>query len=120
MDLELADKVVFVAGASRGIGYGIAEGFLEEGARVAITGRTAASLADAEDIAVRIVSVFYTVSGRHYLPGNLLNRNYIHILFDSCWVHCLSNWVRLGSFWVRFLAKSSFLTQNRGKIGFVL
>ena len=39
MDLRLTDKVVFVAGASRGIGYGIARGFLREGGRVAITGR---------------------------------------------------------------------------------
>src|SRR6056297_3068270 len=42
--LKLKDKVVFVAGASRGIGFGIAEAFLEEGARVAITGRSAESL----------------------------------------------------------------------------
>jgi 3-oxoacyl-[acyl-carrier protein] reductase len=48
MDLQLTDKVVFVAGASRGIGFGIAEGFLEEGARVAITGRSSASLDEAK------------------------------------------------------------------------
>jgi 3-oxoacyl-[acyl-carrier protein] reductase len=39
MDLALNDKVVFVAGASRGIGKGIAGVFLDEGARVIITGR---------------------------------------------------------------------------------
>src|SRR4051794_36670126 len=44
MDLELKDKVVFVAGASRGIGKAIAAVFLNEGARVAITGRDTSSL----------------------------------------------------------------------------
>jgi 3-oxoacyl-[acyl-carrier protein] reductase len=48
MDLELRNKVVFVAGASRGIGFGIARAFLAEGARVAITGRNAAVLESAE------------------------------------------------------------------------
>ncbi|MEZ5557920.1 MAG: SDR family oxidoreductase [Pseudomonadales bacterium] len=47
MDLQLTDKVVFIAGASRGIGYGIAEAFLSEGARVAITGRDADALSAA-------------------------------------------------------------------------
>ena len=44
MDLALNDKVVFVAGASRGIGKGIASVFLDEGARVIITGRDAHAL----------------------------------------------------------------------------
>jgi 3-oxoacyl-[acyl-carrier protein] reductase len=39
MDLQLKDKVVFVAGGSRGIGLGIVESCLAEGARVAITAR---------------------------------------------------------------------------------
>src|SRR5580765_6369831 len=47
MDLGLKDKVVFVAGASRGIGKGIASVFLDEGARVAITGRNTISLSAA-------------------------------------------------------------------------
>jgi 3-oxoacyl-[acyl-carrier protein] reductase len=47
MDLGLKDKVVFVAGASRGIGKGIAAVFLEEGARVTITGRDAGALSAA-------------------------------------------------------------------------
>ncbi len=44
MDLGLADKVIFVAGASRGIGLGIVEACLAEGAKVAITARGAPEL----------------------------------------------------------------------------
>ena len=39
MDFQLKDKVVFVAGGSRGIGLGIVEACLKEGAKVAITAR---------------------------------------------------------------------------------
>src|SRR6201999_2616690 len=39
MDLQLKGKVVFVAGGSRGIGLGIVETLLKEGARVAMTAR---------------------------------------------------------------------------------
>jgi len=41
---EFAGKVVIVTGAGRGIGRGIARAFAEEGATVAVCGRTAASL----------------------------------------------------------------------------
>jgi 3-oxoacyl-[acyl-carrier protein] reductase len=44
LDLKLKDAVVFVAGSSRGIGRAIAAALLNEGARVVITGRDAASL----------------------------------------------------------------------------
>ena len=39
MDLQLKDKVVFVAGGSRGIGLAIVEACLKEGAKVAMTAR---------------------------------------------------------------------------------
>jgi 3-oxoacyl-[acyl-carrier protein] reductase len=39
MDLQLKGKVIFVAGGSRGIGLGIVETCLKEGARLAITAR---------------------------------------------------------------------------------
>lgn len=48
MDLQLQGKSVLVSGSSRGIGRAIAVAFLEEGAKVTLTGRTASSLADAE------------------------------------------------------------------------
>ena len=44
MDLQLEDRVVFVAGASRGIGLGIVEALLAEGAKVAMTARGAEAL----------------------------------------------------------------------------
>jgi 3-oxoacyl-[acyl-carrier protein] reductase len=44
MDLGLKDKVIFLAGGSRGIGLGIAEACLKEGAKLALTARGEASL----------------------------------------------------------------------------
>ena len=44
MDLQLKDKVIFVAGASRGIGLGIVEACLAEGAKLAMTARGAEAL----------------------------------------------------------------------------
>lgn len=44
MDLQLNNRVVLVAGASRGIGLAIAEALLAEGAKVALTARGAAAL----------------------------------------------------------------------------
>ena len=44
MELQLTDRVVFVAGSSRGIGKAIAAELLAEGAKVVLTGRDQASL----------------------------------------------------------------------------
>lgn len=44
MDLGLADRVVWIAAGSRGIGYACAERYVQEGARVALCGRTEADL----------------------------------------------------------------------------
>lgn len=46
---SVAGQVVLVSGGSRGIGLAIARGFAERGARVIITGREEASLAQAAD-----------------------------------------------------------------------
>jgi len=54
MDLGLKGKTIFVAGASRGIGLGIVESCLAEGAKVAITARGAEALEETrQDLAAR-------------------------------------------------------------------
>tara|TARA_R110000824_G_scaffold118960_16_gene272442 strand:- start:29853 stop:30641 length:789 start_codon:yes stop_codon:yes gene_type:complete len=53
MDLQLQDKVIFIAGASRGIGLGMAQGFAREGAKVALTGRGEASLDAARALLIK-------------------------------------------------------------------
>ena len=47
MDLQLANKVAVVTGASKGIGLAIARGFAREGAHVVVTARTRAAVEDA-------------------------------------------------------------------------
>ena len=49
MDLQLAGRRVLVTGSTSGIGYAIAHGLAAEGAEVAITGRTDASVQEALD-----------------------------------------------------------------------
>jgi 3-oxoacyl-[acyl-carrier protein] reductase len=48
MDLGLTGKIIFAAGSSRGIGKAIAATLLDEGARVCISGRDVAALAEAQ------------------------------------------------------------------------
>lgn len=49
MDLYLNDKVVLITGASRGIGLATAKAFAAESCRLMLSGRSAATLTDAED-----------------------------------------------------------------------
>jgi 3-oxoacyl-[acyl-carrier protein] reductase len=54
MDLQLVDRVAFVAGSSKGIGRAIALALLREGCRVCITGRDDKNLnATSEDLRAR-------------------------------------------------------------------
>ena len=49
MDLQLKNKVVFISGSTAGIGFAIAQRFLQEGAQVIINGRTKESVDKAVD-----------------------------------------------------------------------
>src|SRR5581483_952325 len=44
MDLHLTDKVAVISGSSKGLGFAAARALLDEGARVAISGRTKTAL----------------------------------------------------------------------------
>src|SRR6202035_1637239 len=48
MRLHLKDKVFLITGSSRGIGLATAKAFAAEGCRIVLSGRSAASLAEAE------------------------------------------------------------------------
>ena len=74
MDFGLKDKVVFVAGSSRGIGRAIASAVLAEGARVVLTGRDAESLAQAhEEMAAECGdgTRIFAISGNFSIPETI-------------------------------------------------
>ena len=50
MNLDLEDKVFLIGGSSQGIGFSIARCFLDEGAKVVITGRDSKALGEAQSI----------------------------------------------------------------------
>jgi 3-oxoacyl-[acyl-carrier protein] reductase len=56
MDLGLAGRRAFVGGASRGLGYAVAEALVREGADVAIAARDAAALDAARDALAKVGS----------------------------------------------------------------
>ena len=49
MDLQLSNKSVFISGSTSGIGFAMAQGFLQEGAKVIINGRSEHKLQEAID-----------------------------------------------------------------------
>jgi 3-oxoacyl-[acyl-carrier protein] reductase len=79
MDLHLTDKVAFVAGSSRGIGRGIAEALLSEGARVVITGRDRLAL----DAAFSNLSSRFTAGRIMAISGDFSNEATISAGFKA-------------------------------------
>jgi len=67
MDLQLENKVIFIAGASQGIGFATAKRFLEENAKVVITGRNEAALEKAEKELLMIGTRAYVLA----IPGDM-------------------------------------------------
>ena len=76
MDLQLKDKIVFIAGSSQGLGFAIAQLLLEENAKVIINGRSEEKLnnAYAELSKISSKSVFK-------FQGDVVNKDFPEKLF---------------------------------------
>ncbi len=79
MDLGLHNRVAFIAGSSRGIGLSIARAFLQEDAKVAITGRNGDSLQDA----CNLLSAECKTGNLLSLQGDMADPTDIHRAFDE-------------------------------------
>ena len=74
MDLELQNKVAFIAGSSRGIGRAVARRFALEGARVVLSGRNGEDLVCAGQAILQESPKAEIMS----LPGDLTKQEAIH------------------------------------------
>jgi len=74
VDLELQNKIVFVAGSSRGIGRAVARRFAMEGARVVLSGRDSEDLTRAE----REIAQESPRAQIMCCPGDLTKQEVIH------------------------------------------
>jgi 3-oxoacyl-[acyl-carrier protein] reductase len=78
MDLQLTDRVAFVAGSSKGIGRAIATGLLREGCRVCLSGRDGDALEDTcsnlrAEFGDRVLGV----------PGDMTKRSMIDVALNA-------------------------------------
>lgn len=86
MDLSLTDRIVLIAGSSRGIGLAIARKFLQEGAKVTVTGRDEASVKASSDALGREFGKDRILS----FAGNLTEKKNIESLVNEVkdrWTH---------------------------------
>lgn len=79
MDLQLQNRVAFIAGSSRGIGLAIAKALLAEGARVVLTGRDEASLQRAAEQ----LSISSTSDQALSIAGDFTDTATIHAAFEQ-------------------------------------
>ena len=135
---SLAGKVAVITGGSRGIGRGIAEAFLEEGASVVINGRSpekgAATLRDwgapdrarfvAGDVKKRtdveaVVDEAMTAFGRIDIlvnnAGGSTGFAPIHELAEEAWQEA-NHWILNSCFWATRRAIPDMLSRNWGRI----
>ena len=74
MDLGLADRVYLVTGGARGLGRATADVLVAEGARVVLSGRTEATLADAAEALGDHATYVVGDNADPALPGRLISR----------------------------------------------
>ncbi len=135
---SLAGKVAVITGGSRGIGRGIAEAFLNEGANVVINGRSpekgSATLAElnvgerahfvAGDVKVREdVERIIDEALRRYGRVDILVNNAggsggfapIHEMSEDAWQEA-NQWILNSCFWATRRALPDMLTRNWGRV----
>ena len=120
MDFGLKDKVVFVAGSSRGIGRAIASAVLAEGARVVLTGRDAESLAQAhEEMAAECGdgTRIFAISGNFSIPETIEDAFNLTVGHFGAMDHLVANlgtgsgkpgWQQDESEWIRLFEANFF------------
>lgn len=87
MNLELKDKVILVTGSGQGLGKGIVEGFLKEGAKVVVTDMN-------EERLNKTIEIFLDVYGNENISGFCGNLTTVKDI-QSCVSHVISKFSRI-------------------------